>query len=271
MMARASPGLRAMAAGFKRARAPLRAGHCRHRPRPPAGRRANWDAPPAPSRTASVPTSASGPERCRGCSQGVRPATWPAWRPGPVKRTGKACPTRERLNASCWSRAAPGAPATALSFSASAHLMWRAGGRCSRAGRVFEAIGLGEADLGGPAPWSARTRPSVSPGMPGDEVGRQRQVRPGLAQPVDDTEEVVRGVACGSSPPAPGRCRSAPAGAARASVGAGRDGRRSGRRRHRAGGWWCSAAVAGRGSRPVRAAAGRGPRSGRPGPPRDRR
>ena len=75
------------------------------------------------------------------------------------------------------------------------HLMWRAGGRRARAGRVFEAVGLGEADLADQAPWSARTRPRSRPGCPA--MKSEDSARSGRASRSRSTtrQEVVRGVA----------------------------------------------------------------------------
>ena len=128
----------------------------------------------------------------------------------------------------------------------------RRGGRAG-ARRVFEAEGLGEADLAHEREGGREIGVGLAR-MADDEVRRKRDVGPRRAQPFDESQVVGRAMARGSSPPASDRSPTAPAGAGTASAPAGRGARRSASRPCRADGRWCSAAAAGPGSRPARAA-----------------
>ena len=213
---------------------------------------------------ATRPISDRSPSRCTGCSQGERPMIWPGCRPGPVKSTGKVSPTRDAVEGVLLvaqqglQRLQPGV------LHRLRHLARRAGGRRAGAGGVLEAVGHGEADLVDQRHGGGEIGLGLA-GMADDEVGGQGESGPRLPQPVHHAAEVVRGMAAVHRRQHAVRARLH----RQVQVGhqrlAGRDGRRSGRRPCRAGGWWCSAAAAGRGSRPARAAAGRGPSCRRPG------
>ena len=82
----------------------------------------------------------------------------------------------------------------ALALRSLGDLVAQPGGRCSGARAVFEAVGLGIADIGD-QPQRIGEIAIAFPGEADDEVGRQREVGAGLAQPLDQTAVVVGAVA----------------------------------------------------------------------------
>jgi hypothetical protein len=61
----------------------------------------------------------------------------------------------------------------------------RAGGGRAGARRIFEAVGLGEADLADQRHRGLEIRVGLA-GVADDEIRRQREIRPRRAQPVDE-------------------------------------------------------------------------------------
>ena len=188
---------------------------------------------------------------------------------GPGEQHRQASPTQAALNRPAGRAAGPAAPAAGVFFGLR-HLAGRAGGRRAGARRVFEAEGLGEADRRGPGPAWPRNRPPVSPGWPtmksDDSAMSGRAARSRSTMP----QVVGRGM------PAVHRRQDA--------VGAGlhRQVQERHQRRHIAMrgdqlvvhvarvGRGVAQPQQARGSRPARAAAGRGPRCRRPAPRRAR-
>ena len=123
--------------------------------------------------------------------------------------------------------AAPAAPASAPAARPSPA---RAPASAAAAGvpgprRIFEREGLGKADLAHQVERGLEIRVALA-GKADDEIGRQRDVGPGCAEALDGGDNRRR-CAAGSSPPARGRSRTAPADAETASARRRRDGRRS--------------------------------------------
>ena len=194
----------------------------------------------------------------------MRPESWPGLRPGPVNRTGRSSPSLSAVEALLLGAQQGQQFLQPGVLDRLGHLVRRAGGRRAGAGRVFEAECLREADPADQVERRLEVRIGLA-GVADDEVGRQREIRPGRPQPVDQARGSRPRCACGSSPPAPGPSPTAPADAGTASASARPDAPRSGRRPCRAGARWCSGAAAGPGARPARGSARRSPTCRHPG------
>ena len=218
-MARGSPGRRAMAAWFKRARllswagrwqAALPAASMPERELGCAASDPHRRLPARPAQAAPVEMHRLQPGRAAGDLAGMAAGAGEQHGDSHARRS-------ERLNASCWSRSSAWSSCSRRVLLRLRHLQRRAGGRRAGAGRILEAEGLGEADLAD----QRHRRREVGLGLAGmadDEVGGQREVGPGRAQPVHQRAGSRPRCGRGSSPPAPGRSRTAPAGAGRASA-----------------------------------------------------
>ncbi len=166
---------------------------------------------------ATWPISVAGPGAWTGCSQGVRPDSWPGLRPGPVNSTGTSRPAVRSLNAVCWARSSAWSRLQPVVLAGLVHLAGRAGGGGAGTRRVFEAERLGEADPLDQRQGGAEIRLGLAR-MAHDEVAGQRHVRPRGAQPLDQRADTRRRCGRGSSRAASGPSRTAPADAGTASA-----------------------------------------------------